>query len=313
MNSKFFFTLVGLFIAVFAICNLNLKTTSEPFLMYPLKTYRSPYVKNEHGQEVDLGTTLLGPYSDNNFIKNTKLQKNLSCRMQPWNGYTANITYSMPDDNHLAVPTSCNNDAFSNMATTKEGFCSSGKNSCGSVPSCNKDGRNSSFAGSSPTIPAGFTSGNYQDVTNQARHNNSTVTVNTGASLPVSTLTSLNADGQEIESVCYDRLIYAGQKSNLRALGDHIRGDLAIAPCNNGWFNVSVKPAIDLNTGALAVMGGVHNESANYTSNLVFNSSGSTLTTTGGVDTASVNMSNQVCATIDAQELGSVVNAVAFA
>ena len=84
--------------------------------------------------------------------------------------------------------------------------------------------------------------------------------------------------------VVFNRFIAANRHSRLRAMGDKIRGDLAIAPCNSGWFQVSVTPSIDLEPGALAVMGGVCNQSGQEVASLVNMSSGGTMTAIAGVD-----------------------------
>ena len=84
--------------------------------------------------------------------------------------------------------------------------------------------------------------------------------------------------------VIFDRFITANLSSRLRSQADKIRGDLAIPPCNSGWFQVSVNPAVDLEPGALAVMGGIYNEQCQSISSLVNMASGGTKTAIGGVD-----------------------------
>lgn len=84
--------------------------------------------------------------------------------------------------------------------------------------------------------------------------------------------------------VVFDRYITANRTSRLRAQGDKIRGDLAIPPCNSGWFQVSVTPSIDLEQGALAVMGGTFNQQGQNLASLVNMSSGGTTTAISGVD-----------------------------
>jgi hypothetical protein len=86
------------------------------------------------------------------------------------------------------------------------------------------------------------------------------------------------------QPIVYDRFIFANQKSNLYALGDHIRGDLAITPCKTGWFRPSVHPEIDLNAGALSVMGGVNNDSSKCTMNMINSVSGGAKRSFAGVD-----------------------------
>jgi hypothetical protein len=53
----------------------------------------------------------------------------------------------------------------------------------------------------------------------------------------------------------YDRLIYANQRRFLNGLGDRIRGDLRIVPDNRGWFQVSVRPHLDLTRGSMDFIG----------------------------------------------------------
>ena len=56
--------------------------------------------------------------------------------------------------------------------------------------------------------------------------------------------------------VIYDRMIFANKKHRTYAQSDFIRGDLAITPCNTGWFQVPADPATQLNAGAMQMMGG---------------------------------------------------------
>ena len=53
------------------------------------------------------------------------------------------------------------------------------------------------------------------------------------------------------DTYVYDRLIYANQRRRGLEGADFIRGDLPIAPDNRGWFQVSVKPHLDLRKGAV--------------------------------------------------------------
>lgn len=63
--------------------------------------------------------------------------------------------------------------------------------------------------------------------------------------------------------VNYDRLIYANQRSRLYGRGDPIRGDLPIVPINDGWFRPNVHPNVDLRQGAINVIAGSENCTAN--------------------------------------------------
>jgi hypothetical protein len=53
------------------------------------------------------------------------------------------------------------------------------------------------------------------------------------------------------DTYVYDRLITANQKRRGLEGADWIRGDLPIAPDNRNWFQVSVKPHLDLRQGAV--------------------------------------------------------------
>jgi hypothetical protein len=59
-------------------------------------------------------------------------------------------------------------------------------------------------------------------------------------------------------SIIVDRLIFANRNSQLRAMGDPIRGDLPIVPNPPGWFTPSVTPQIDLQRGALNFLAGAN-------------------------------------------------------
>ena len=94
----------------------------------------------------------------------------------------------------------------------------------------------------------------YETVQNQLPYTVSTDTV--PVSLPP--IDGL-AETCNTNPVTYDRLIYSAVKSRKYALGDPIRGDIPITPCNTGWFQASANPSIDLRVGAMQVMGGGYN------------------------------------------------------
>lgn len=82
--------------------------------------------------------------------------------------------------------------------------------------------------------------------------------------LPVQTMGASN--GSEVPLVM-DRFIVSNLKSYRYGAGDFIRGDLPIAPIlpqsdpySAVMFRPSTAPSIDLNPGAMAVMGGAYNE-----------------------------------------------------
>lgn len=59
----------------------------------------------------------------------------------------------------------------------------------------------------------------------------------------------LDSEGNIIQPIVYDRIMYANRRSKLLEGADFIRGDLPIFPQNLGWFSPSVQPHIDLRRG----------------------------------------------------------------
>lgn len=91
------------------------------------------------------------------------------------------------------------------------------------------------------------------------------------------------------QPIVYDRLIYANARSRLRGQGDYIRGDLPcipVLPESNPdsliMFRPSVTPSIDLNQGALNVLGGYDNTTMKQLQTLMARSSDGTLGTFSG-------------------------------
>lgn len=72
----------------------------------------------------------------------------------------------------------------------------------------------------------------------------------------------VGSDG-DIQPVMYDRFVYAPKQSRLSKNADNIRGDLPIKPNEGNWFVPSVNPHIDLRDGAMNVLAGQYNDTAN--------------------------------------------------
>lgn len=87
---------------------------------------------------------------------------------------------------------------------------------------------------------------------------------------------TVNALGEIDQPIIYDRLIYANRNNRLRSQGDPIRGDLPIVPCAADWFRPSAHPNIDLQTGALSVLGGIDNDTTKDMAQLLAKTSGDT-------------------------------------
>ena len=134
--------------------------------------------------------------------------------------------------------------------------------------------------GFSNSIPAGFAAGNFNEVTASAKS-----PFPAGVSqLPVGTTTTINAAGEVIQPVVYDRFVYANRNSRLRSQCDPIRGDLPIVPCSASWFRPSVHPQLDLQEGAMNVMGGFANSTSRSLAQLIDLASAGTTTTIGGIN-----------------------------
>ena len=273
-DGKFIATLAALVVAVLAICNFNTKkvtTTENFFLQHPTTFKRVTEVKSDKGD----------------FYSIPGFQSALSPRFSNTQ-YGANIKYNMPSYANQAVP--CEPLDFGNMAkenyqenfTEDYGGCGSCGGGC-STASCAKGGT-SDFHGGAPLMEGGYTAGNYQQVLDSIEDKDRLPQATD--MLPVGDMTTVGADGVVQTPVVYDRYVYANSNSNLRAQGDMIRGDLPIVPCAAEWFRPSVTPSLDLQQGAMNVMGGVDNDTTRAMADLINATSGESII--AGVNMASM-------------------------
>ncbi len=320
-DTKVILTIIGLLVAV-AICKKN-SNIKEGF--WGVSAPRTVKVVREihpagHGGCGIGATAVQNNYQSmlgsRRFVQVPSYQGILSPRFDN-NSYGAHIRYNPPAYENQAAP--CDPLAFGDMASAKYvnkamrgGDCVSG--GCGSSlehfegpgsreefvnsgckgGGCGKGGGCSGGCGfpdcgsgislSSPSVISSECP-NYINAMNNAYDGMSGPVPSD--LVPVSDMTTLGADGAVNQPIVYDRFMFANQKSRLRAQGDPIRGDLPIAPCNNGWFNVAVNPHIDLHEGAMNVIGGADNGTARALGELNFAASGGTETINSGV-----NMSN---------------------
>jgi hypothetical protein len=100
--------------------------------------------------------------------------------------------------------------------------------------------------------------------------------------LPVQTMNQGGPQDDGAVYQCADRYIFALQKSRLYGLADPIRGDIPVIPClpnrnpaSNTWFRPSSNPRVDLNAGALNVIGGIGNVTSQQLVELMANAQGS--------------------------------------
>jgi hypothetical protein len=266
IDSKFIITLIGIVIAILAICNIKkveaFTSIIESFGMNPSMTWKVDRMvaSNENSASKGHFYSVPGTY-----------QAILNPRFSNVN-YGANIRYNMPSHANQASP--YNPLTFGNMA--KEGYTRE-KYSCGSCgggcfDGCNNQVESTSYQGGAPLTPVNYASGNYNKLVEKEYGNSSYQEVS--STLPVGNMTTVNADGETIQPIVYDRFIYANRNSRLRSQGDPIRGDLPIVPSSSDWFRPSVHPSIDLQEGAMHVMGGHQNQTSNDLSQLIYASSG---------------------------------------
>jgi len=286
-DNKFLATLIGLSLAVYASSSfLNMKDSNnkENFLgTLPSFTVR---------KERDVVCVPTNKSSDMYMVPGT-YQSMLPPRFSNTN-YGANIQYNIPCRQVLGTPETpvplppSNNNAnaidMSNMV--QEGYCapcSKSNSGCNQVQMVQPQVLDSCCS-TNVVTPSGFASGNYNEVQKSAQMSyNAKEYPDVQSMIPVGTMDSL---GESCQPVVYDRYIYANRRSRLRSQGDPIRGDLPIVPCNTGWFRPSVNAHIDLHEGAMNVLGGVSNETAQTMNQLIDASSGGAIQTVGGVNMA---------------------------
>jgi len=303
-DNKLLITLVGLTATVLAINAIQNKNeeTKENFGMLPsFETKVDVQVApNKKAASEGKFTSVLNQYRTMLDPQNAfytvpgSFQANLTPRF--FNGdYGANISYNLPSRQNLAVPETPL--GFANAVTkqqqplmqqqpgqqnqVKENFCTA--QGCSTVTGCKPGGDSLNYHGGAPLMEAGYADGNYNKVLDEIYTGPKAMKA-VHSSLPVGDMTTLNSLGEEDQPIIYDRYMFANRNSRLRSQGDKIRGDLAIVPNNNGWFNPSVQPNIDLEQGAMNVLGGINNESAQELADLIYTTSGDSKTTIGGVN-----------------------------
>ena len=261
INGKFIATLTALIAVVFAICNINTQSV-ENFYGNGNRAVRSQIVQ---GTGLNQAMYSVPP----------NLQPNLAPRSNGFANMCASVRYNVPSSAHLAAE---------QKNIVKEDYCG-----C-TTPNCNKNGTGVPM--NDPVVmKSDYSNGNYGNMVDSADMKGSVSGVID--QIPMGTMETTNSLGESENVVMANRLIFANPNSRLRALGDPIRGDLPITPCNTGWFQVSVNPNLDLQAGAMNVMGGVQNETNNGTAAVINAQAGSTVI--GGV-----NMSTPQLASIGA-------------
>jgi hypothetical protein len=256
-DGKFIATILAILVSVFAICNFNTKkiTSNEGFGMNPSGSYKIDRITTDNN-----GNRYSTPASYQAWA-NPNYQSVPPPRFANVN-FGSNIRYNMPKEDYQGTP--CEPLTFGNMA--RENFESNRY----TTPTCGKGGASG--------IPENYKNGNYKQITDEIAYPNVSELV------PVGDMSTVNSLGETVQPIIYDRFIYANRNSRLRSQGDPIRGDLPIVPCRTEWFRPSVTPFLDLQQGAMNVMGGVDNSTANAMADLLYNTAYSTIS--GGVEMA---------------------------
>lgn len=309
-DSKFIATLFAVAISVFAICNINTNrvTSNEGFgwggcpstettrhyigaksmkeynegKTYSLSESDIKKIYQGHGggsqknrkdskENFDLSDYMDG--SDMNFRNNgdffstANWQPVLSPRVDPGVMGTY-IRYDPPRSEYMAVPS--NPMDYVGMVVNGPSGYKGG---------CTKENFVEAYGAENSLMNPNYSEGNY----NSLAGGNMLVTSDL---LPVQNMSSLNVDdnGQPTQCVIFERIIHSNRNNRRRSQGDPIRGDLPIAPINNGWFNTSANPVEDLQQGAMNVMNGLGSDSSIAMADFINKQSGGTKTAIAGVD-----------------------------
>jgi hypothetical protein len=278
-DSKFYTTMVSLVVAVVLICNYNPKKKEDITEGYVPGQIGTRLSKATH--VVPNNSKLAQLVSSNGVNSQANLQSAPTARFTNV-GMPAELNYSLKSSGCQHMANCGSNSLTGNDKPTIEGFTDMVredyvKQAC--AP-CNEQGP--SFM-TPPVMPANWAAGNYNELEAQVGMSDASST------LPITGMESINQLGEETQVINIDRLIYANRNSRLRGLGDPIRGDLPIVPCQAEWFRPSVNVATDLQQGALSVMGGLDGEQQTRLTNLINSESRGTESTIAGINLSQLN------------------------
>jgi len=272
-DSKFIATLFAVAISVIAICNINTNqiTSNEGFGFgcLPSTDTRTDCIAANSMEDYYKGNVYSVPcdtmyksilnndstngYNKGDFVSNPNFQSETSPRFGNvgYGAYARDslVKYGEPNINNLAVPNNPIN--YANMVNDDS----------------QKKSSNEKYSAENFTMPSNYSEGNYNSL-------NGGQLMVTSDLLPVQNMSALNGvdkNGQPTQCVFFERIVHSNRNNRRRSQGDPIRGDLPIAPINNGWFNTSANPVEDLQQGALNVIGGESDTSKqmkNFMSNI---------------------------------------------
>jgi hypothetical protein len=302
LNGKFLLTLIGSIIAVLAISKSDMTSpvVENWWNSIQFSAAAVPAAMNARGQKTALGGNFFNPRAfsqsadmmghSSRFVSNPSFQAMISPRMSGNLQYGANIRYNMPSREHQGVPS--HPLEFGKMAkknVTKENYSDAEPGL-----SCNRQNQNVQNLNKNNdyALPAGYTNGNYNDVYNTLTDGNGNpapvvsspcTDAYDDSILPIGTMTTTDADGNEEQVVVVNDLHTVNMKSRNVQGADFIRGDLPITPCQSGWFSVYPTLNTDLRAGAMQVLNG-DGESNAQLMQLMLSSTGGTKATFGGVN-----------------------------
>lgn len=298
LDSKFLFTLVGLIVAVMAICKTNFNPSiQENFWSNsgaPRQAIAQAIKTNGKGKSWSIKGNTQSMLGSGKFVSYPSFQSNLSPRFSS-TGYGPYINYDAPAYKYQGVP----HQPIGYGDMVKEDYSCGGCDTGCSTGNCQTSGNSTGLPGSGVAAPKEV---DYISAANKMYEKHGEETM---SSLPISSMETVGIDGNTEQVLNLNRYMFANQKSRLAALGCPLRGDLPIANCSTGWFSPAVNPSIDLKTGFMNVAGGNHNETANSLAELQYAVSGGVKKISSGVD-----LGNEFASTLGAGQTD--INVTAF-
>lgn len=253
IDGKLLATLIGLIVAVLALCNFNSnQEITENFGFTRSLVSNLTKCEDSSGRCTDI------PKSDY-FFSSSNFQQNVTDGSAKWTAVPFSAT-------HRKEPI-----IYSKMIgdDTKEEFK---EDYCGK---CSFAGGSSKASDHHAKSAKGIDSdSDYSDM-----------------GMPIAEFSTPGPDGTDKHFKIHERLIYSRKQDRGFGLGDPIRGDLAIAPCNRGWFTPSARPATALRQGAFQVLFGDGSGSSDTTS-LVLSDKGGYAGSGSGGPASSTDLAN---------------------
>ena len=277
LSGKLLIVLAAMVAVVMALCNMNMNPTVEGFWMSGGRKWKTmPTVQTSPGcpQTATTGN-FVGNLGDDRFVKTPSFQALLSPRFNNMST-SAHLRYNPAPEKYqasrpcdpLMTGAMAQENYEAGSADSVEGYPTScggaGCNSGGCSAKCGAGGSSVPSMGGNP-MHADYAAGDYNKKVAEAHQGGPEVT----SQLPMGTMSTVDAEGNQTNPVVYQNFIFANQKSRLRALGDPIRGDLPIVPCSGSWFSVHPNVGLDLQEGAMNVLAGNSNQTARATAQLI--------------------------------------------